>query len=198
MVVVLLICGLAVGAAGFWMHLQRNPQLSTLVKLPPQLQPERWMPSPPQRLNRPYGMAPVAFQAYVRACNNAGIHPFRVGQTIGNHPRSVGYHKSDGSIIVDGKKEEYCTAVDLGTFDLDNARIDRFLRELGRQGFAAWYRHGPRWKGGEHIHAVYAMLPMKSQLRGQVLLYLREQRKAGRRVAWERKMRRSRAWRKYL
>jgi len=55
----------------------------------------------PRRMRRPYGMAPLAFGGYIRACTNAGIHPFRIGQTIGDHPRSVGYHKRDGGAIVD-------------------------------------------------------------------------------------------------
>jgi hypothetical protein len=176
-----------------WKYLERHPQLRGYVPLPPRL-----LPPQPQRMARPYGMAPAAFEAYIRACNNTGIHPFRIGQTIGDFPRSVGYHKRDGVLLVNGQKIEYCTAVDLGALDLERPLIDRFVRELGKQGFAAWYRHGPKWKNGEHIHAVYAFLPMKPQLRRQVLLYLREERAAGRPVRWERKMRRSRAWRRYL
>jgi hypothetical protein len=189
----LLVCASISSVIGLWMYLQRHPQTAARWSVPPQfITPAPW------RLSRPHGMAPVAFAAYVRACNNAQIHPFRIGQTIGDHPRSVGYHKRDGVILVNGQKEEYCAAIDLGTWDLEDARINRFVRELGKQGFAAWYRHGPNWKNGEHIHAIYAFLPMKRQLRGQVLLYLREERAAGRPVRWERKMRRSRAWKKYL
>jgi hypothetical protein len=182
--------GLAVAG---WLYLARHPEKRAVLPIP-----QQFLPPAPLRLERPYGMAPVAFAAYVRACNNAKIHPFRIGQTIGDHPRSVGYHKRDGVIVVNGQREEYCAAIDLGTWDLEEARINRFVRELGKQGFAAWYRHGPNWKNGEHIHAVYAFLPMKRQLRGQVLSYLREERTVGRPVRWERKMRRSRAWRKYL
>lgn len=40
------------------------------------------------------------------------------------------------------------------------------------QGFAAFYRHEGKWKGREHIHAIYALLPMKRQLRGQVREFL--------------------------
>jgi len=138
-------------------------------------------------MNRPYGMASEAFNAYVRACVRTGIHPLRIGQTIGDHPRSVGYHKRDGVLEWQDQKYDYTTAVDIGVFDLQPAQIDRFPQALSQQGFAAWYRHGPRWTGGEHIHAVYAFLPMKSQLKGQVRQFLRE-----RNPPWEKKWKRSR------
>jgi hypothetical protein len=172
--------------AGIWLYRGQQPtaRLSRLVVrtiLPPQ----------PLRLRRPYGMAPVAFEAYTRACYRAGIHPDRIGQTIGDHPLSKGYHKRDGVLVVSSEKVDYCAAVDLGVFDLSEAQIKRFLAELTRQGFACWYRHGAKWKGGEHIHAIYALLPMKPQLRGQVRLFLRERRAAGvRPLKWEVKIRR--------
>lgn len=117
---------------------------------------------------------------------------------MGNHPRSAGYHLQDGVVKVRGEKIPYCAAVDLGALDLDRAKTLRFVRELGRQGFAAWYREGPKWKNGEHIHAVYAFLPMKPQLRRQVLLYLREQRGDGTPIWWEKKLRRTRQFREYF
>lgn len=130
----------------------------------------------------------------MRACNNAGIHPWRIGQTLGDHPRSVGYHKRDGVAMLRGQRIEYSAAVDLGTWDLDEARIKRFLEALAQQGFAAFYRSGGKWKGNEHIHAIYALLPMKVQLRGQVRQYLRERRIQGKpRLKWEPKLRRQ--WR---
>lgn len=132
-------------------------------------------------------MVPVAFDAYIRACDRTGIHPLRVGQTIGDHPRSVGYHKRDGVLRLKGNQYEYTAAIDIGTFDLQRPKIDRFVRELSRQGFAVWYRHGPRWKNGEHIHAVYAFLPMKPQLKRQVRQFLREEN-----PPWEKKWKRSR------
>jgi hypothetical protein len=139
----------------------------------------RWPPAP-QRLvlTRPYGMAPQAFHAFVRACHGAKIHPWRIGQTIGNHPRSHGYHFKDGSVPYQGEPFDYCAAVDLGTSDLTPRQIEAFLEALAQQGFASFYRHGARWQGNEHIHAIYAQLPMKPQLRRQVRQFLRERRAA--------------------
>lgn len=151
-----------------------------LPNLPPQIAP--------LKMTRPPGMAPVAWQAYLRACQSAKIHPLRIGQTIGDHPRSVGYHKRDGVLRVAGEKIEYTAAVDLGTLDLTPAQIERFVDALATQGFAAFYRHKGKWKGNEHIHAIYAFLPMKPQLQIQVGEFLRERRKAGRRPQWEKKL----------
>ena len=124
------------------------------------------LPQPP--LTRPYGMAPAAFDGFVRACYRAHIHPRRISQTIGDHPLSVGYHHRDGTIEYQGKALDYTAAVDIGTQDLTRPQIDNFLEELARQGFAAFYREKGKWKGGEHIHAIYAPLQMKPQLRGQL------------------------------
>ena len=76
----------------------------------------------------------------VRACNGAKIHPRRIGQTIGDHPASVGYHLRDGVISYQGKRLDYCASVDLGTSDLKRQQITRFLETLAAQGFAAFYR----------------------------------------------------------
>jgi hypothetical protein len=95
----------------------------------------------PPRATRPYGMAPVAWQAYLRACDRAGIHPFRIGQTIGDDPRSVGYHKRDGVLRVGKEKFDYTAAVDLGTQDLPPQKINAFVEEIAAHGFAAIYRH---------------------------------------------------------
>jgi hypothetical protein len=143
----------------------------------------------PQRATRPYGMAPVAWQAYLRACDHAGIHPFRVGQTIGDDPRSVGYHKRDGVLRAGKEKFDYTAAVDLGTQDLSPQKINAFVEALASQGFAAFYRHKGKWKGGEHIHAIYAFLPMKPQLQIQVGEFLRERRRAGKSPKWRAKLR---------
>ena len=140
-------------------------------------------------LTRPYGMAPVAWKAYLRACKQARIHPYRLGQTIGNHPRSVGYHKRDGVLRYGKQRIDYCAAVDLGTWDLPEPKIHQFVDALAAQGFAAWYRSGPKWKNGEHIHAIYAFLPMKPQLQGQLRHFLRERRRAGRSPKWRAKLR---------
>jgi hypothetical protein len=143
------------------------------------------------RMQRPYGMAPAAFDAYLRACLRAGVNPDRIGQTIGDYPMSKGYHKRDGALTIRGRRIDYCTAVDLGVFDLDETRINKLLHELTIHGFACWYRHGGKWKGGEHIHAVYAFLPMKHQLHDQLINFLRERREAGLKpLQWEKKLRR--------
>lgn len=124
------------------------------------------LPLPP--FARPYGMAPAAFDGFKRACTGAKVQPRRIGQTIGDNPRSVGYHYRDGTVKYRGEKLDYTAAVDIGTQDLTRAQIDRLLEELARQGFAAFYREKGKWKGGEHIHAIYAPLQMKPQLRGQL------------------------------
>ena len=146
------------------------------------------VPVPGLRFTRPYGMAPPAFYAYVRACHRAKIHPWRVGQTIGDYPLSVGYHHKDGTWWKHGEPFDYCAAVDLGTSDLSRQQIGVFIEEMAKQGFAAFYREGGKWKGREHIHAVYAMLPMKTQLRRQVREFLRERRKKRKPpLAWEKR-----------
>ena len=132
-------------------------------------------------------MVPVAFAAFIQACHAAKVHPFRIGQTLGDHPRSKGYHLRDG--VVNG--EPYCAAVDLGVDDLTPHKRAEFLEALARVGFAAWFRTGPRWKNAEHVHAVYAGLPMKSQLQSQVQLWNRERRHSGRpKLRWQKSWRR--------
>lgn len=143
----------------------------------------------PQRLTRPYGMAPVAWNAFLRACQATKIHPNRIGQTIGDHQRSVGYHKRDGVLRVGKEKIDYTTAVDLGTWDLKPAQINAFVEALTAQGFAAFYRHKGKWKGNEHIHAIYTFLPMKPQLQVQVREFLRDRRRAGKSPKWRAKLR---------
>ena len=155
--------------------------------------------SGPRVMERPWGMAPEPFRAYIRACNNAGVHPWRISQTIGEHPRSVGYHKIDGTIEENGRLYEYCAAIDIAALDLSEARREMFLEALAAQGYAAFWRAGPNWKGGEHIHAVYALIPMKKQLRLQVLEWIDKRRAEGkRRPRWVRKLRRSPQFREYL
>lgn len=143
----------------------------------------------PSPLERPYGMAPAAFDGFVRACYRARVQPRRIGQTIGEHPKSVGYHRRDGIVKYRGQKLDYCAAVDIGTQDLSRAQINKLLEELARQGFAAFYREKGHWKGGEHIHAVYAPLKMKPQLRGQLHEWADKRRRAKKRVyPWQRRL----------
>ncbi len=146
----------------------------------------------PRRFSRPYGMAPAAFEAFVRACNGAKIHPYRIGQTIGNHPLSVGYQARDGALVFRGEKLDYSAAVDVGAFELTPAQRARFLESLAKQGFAAWYREGRKWRGREHIHAIYAPLPIKWQLQSQMREWGNGRRRAGKpRYHWQRRWRRN-------
>ena len=150
----------------------------------------RMIPLPVNRIipmSQPNGMAPQAFRAYLHACHAAKINPRRVTQTIGDFPLSFGYHFRDGTLTQNGERMDYCAATDVHVIGLNEKQIERWTRELGRNGFAAWYRHGGKWKGGEHIHAVYAFVPMKSQLKRQVKLFLREEK-----PHWAKKWRRSR------
>ena len=186
---VFFLCVVAATASGALLFRRAQPE--TRIVLPETLQRFQ-IPAPfytPQPLTRPWGMAPVAFEAYLRACKKAGINPrYRLAQTIGDHPRSVGYHKRDGVLSVRGERIEYCAAVDMEAFSLSEKARARFLEAMAQQGFALWYRSGPKWKNGEHIHAVYALLPMKPQLRRQVRQFLRERRAAGLpRLPWESK-----------
>lgn len=145
---------------------------------------------PPLPLARPYGMAPAAFDGFKRACYRARVQPRRIGQTIGDHPKSVGYHHRDGTVKFKGQRLDYSAAVDIGTQDLTRSQINRLIEGLASQGFAAFYREGGQWKGGEHIHAIYAPLKMKPQLRGQLHEWARKRRRENKRVYnWQRRLR---------
>lgn len=102
----------------------------------------------------------------------AGVEASRISQTVGYASASAGYHAPDGT--VDGAS--YTAAVDLRTRDLSNAQIRALLGRLATHGFAAWYRQpgSDGWPSSEapHIHAVFAGVVMKSQLRSQVRDYL--------------------------
>ena len=89
------------------------------------------------RLSRPDGMHPVAFGAFVRACNEARVQPFRIGQMLGDDPRSFGYHRRDGTFRESGARREYSAAVDIGVWDLNETQIARFCRRAGAAGFRA-------------------------------------------------------------
>lgn len=117
---------------------------------------------------RPFGMAPQAFAAYLRTCEKTQINPERIGQTIGDAPDSVGYHKRDGILKLNSKSIEYCAAVDLATADLNQSQIARWCAALTREGFAPFYRHIGKWQHKQHIHAIFAPLKMKPQLQEQV------------------------------
>ncbi len=158
-----------------------------------------FLPASERHMERPFGMAPEAFRAYTRACAGARIHPWRIGQTLGNDPRSVGYHHRDGFIVENGQRYEYCAAIDLGALDLSEARRNLFLEKLAGQGFAAFWRFEGKWQGDKHIHAIYCLIPMKPQLRAQVLEWLEERRRDDKpRLRWIRKLRRSPQFREEL
>lgn len=125
-------------------------------------------------MKRPNGMAPAAFDSYIRACFYAEVSPQRISQTIGNAPASAGYHARDGYAVEGGKLVAYCAAVDLRVYDLNTSQIRALLIELATQGFAAWYRHEGGFSNNRHIHAIFAGLKMKRQLRAQVVDFLND------------------------
>ena len=102
----------------------------------------------------------------------AGVEASRISQTVGNAAASAGYHASDGTV----NGLPYTAAVDLRTRDLTLSEIRALLVRLGQHGFAAWYRQpgSDGWPSDQapHIHAVFAGVRMKSQLRGQVRDFL--------------------------
>jgi hypothetical protein len=117
-------------------------------------------------------MAPAAFDSYIRACFHAGVSPDRISQTIGTAPASAGVHRRDGILFEGAKPVPYCAAVDLRTRDLAPEQIRALLHHLAVQGFAGWFRHRGTFKANQHIHAIYAGLPMKMALQRQVKDFL--------------------------
>lgn len=102
----------------------------------------------------------------------AGVSSSEISQTIGSAPASAGYHAEDGRVA----GVPYTAAVDLRTRGMTDAQIRTRLARLGENGFAAWYRQPGRdgWPSSEapHIHAVFAGVIMKAELRAQVRDYL--------------------------
>lgn len=128
-------------------------------------------------MKRPYGFSPGAFDNYLRACTMAEINPNRVVQTIGNAPASKGVHAKDGTVTVNGIEYDYCAAVDLSVkhpTQLNVRQIKRWLNQLARYGFCAWYRHAGSFANNRHIHAIYTGLPMKEALQKQVIDFLHD------------------------
>lgn len=136
-------------------------------RLFPDLGEERWPDCPSAPLLHS-GLHPEASDRL--RC--AGVSASRISQTIGSAPASAGYHASDGTV----NGLDYCAAVDLRTRDLTTTQVRELLDQLGRNGFAAWYRQpgSDGWPASQapHIHAVFAGVRMKSQLRGQVRDFL--------------------------
>jgi len=101
-----------------------------------------------------------------------GIVSSQVMQTIGNAPASGGTHLRDGD---DSEGNPYCAATDISVRHptrLTQAQIRNLLDTLARHGFAAYYREPghDHWPRGdvEHIHAIFAGLPMKRSLQEQI------------------------------
>lgn len=117
-----------------------------------------------------------------RALLKAGLHPEasnrmrcagltsgdQISQTIGNAPASAGYHLLDGRV----SGTPYCAATDIRTGGMSEAQIRALLERLALNGFAPFYRKpgfdGWPANGAPHIHAVFAGVVMKPELRGQV------------------------------
>jgi hypothetical protein len=102
----------------------------------------------------------------------AGVTSSQITQTVGYAAASAGYHAPDGT--VDG--HPYTAAVDVSVRGLTQTQIRALLDRMGQNGFAAWYRWPGHdgWPSSEapHIHAVFAGVVMKSQLREQIRDYL--------------------------
>lgn len=100
-----------------------------------------------------------------------GVSASQISQTIGSAPASAGYHAKDGT----ANGQPYTAAVDIRTVGRSESQIRTLLSDLGKQGFAAWYRKPgfDGWPSSEapHIHAVYAGCAMKPELDGQVKDY---------------------------
>jgi hypothetical protein len=115
-----------------------------------------------------WGVHPMASDA-LRA---VGVTAGEITQTIGGAAASAGTHLQDGTSS-DG--QPYTAAVDITASGKSEATIKTLLQNLGWAGFAAWYRKPgyDGWPVGEieHIHAVYAAVPMKDSLDRQISDY---------------------------
>lgn len=126
-------------------------------------------------MNRPKGMHPEAFKAFIQACFDAGVSPQRVVQTLGNAAASHGTHGRDGSFeLPDGSKESYSAAVDLSVKhpEITAAKRNALLITMWDNGFAGWYRQAPEFPNNEHCHCIYLGVPMKRSLRDQAHAFL--------------------------
>lgn len=131
-------------------------------------------------MERPKGMHPLMFSAYIRAFFKAGIDPEnaattppkkRITQLIGNAPASHGVHKADGTFMNEnGEAEAYGAAIDIQIKDLEfDQHIKPLLIAMAENGFCPYHRHTGSFAGANrHIHAVYCAVHMKSVLADQV------------------------------
>lgn len=126
-------------------------------------------------MERPTGMHPEAFAAYVTACFQAGISPARVVQTLGHAAASAGTHGKDGTFINEnGKPEAYSAALDLSVKHprLTVEQRERLQKKLWSNGFGFWYRQAPEFPNNEHLHGIYFGVKMKRSLRNQAHAFL--------------------------
>ena len=132
---------------------------------------------------RPIQFHPAAWPAYINACFQAGVNPeqgtrpngsrgARIMQLIGNAVASAGYHARDGFYKLLGKDQPYCAAIDIRTTDLKDVEVEKLWDALIENGFAVWWRHTGSFENNQHIHCVYAGVPMKKQLRAQIHSFL--------------------------
>ncbi len=102
----------------------------------------------------------------------AGVTSSQITQTIGYATASAGYHAPDGT----AGGLPYTAAVDLSVRGLTTTQIRALLARLAENGFAPWYRQPGHdgWPASEapHIHAVFAGVVMKAELRGQIRDFL--------------------------
>jgi hypothetical protein len=110
------------------------------------------------------GLHPAASDA-LRAL---GVTQARIVQTIGNAAASGGTHAQDGT----ANNLPYSAATDISIKGMTEEQIKKFIDDLGRMGFAGWYRK-PGYDGwpateAPHVHAIWTGCVMKLKLRDQV------------------------------
>ena len=130
-------------------------------------------------LKRPNGMSQFAWEAYQAASDAANINiavrpDACVVQAFGDAKLSKGTHLHEPRSLQDMTAVRYklggkfySAAADLSVKagGLNHTQIATWIEELCRAGFVAFYRAPPKF--GEHIHAVYAGVPMKPVLQKQ-------------------------------
>lgn len=104
------------------------------------------------------GLDPLASDALRRA----GLSASDVTQGLGHAAASKGTHEAEPG-------SRHTGSVDIRTSGRSTAEIKKIVHRLRAQGFAAWYRN---WPGNQHIHAVYAGIPLKGSTSSQVQAFL--------------------------
>lgn len=136
-------------------------------------------------MNKPIGLHPDSFKAYVQAFYQAKINPEhsagggrRIMQIIGEAPASAGFHRRDGyfkytnaaGVIV---TSPYGAAIDTRSRDLSTAECERLWKALIKNGFAAWWRHTGSFADNQHFHMFYLGIFVKPELRAQAKDFFR-------------------------